>query len=246
MISTLLAIDIFNRQLDGGEMRTPAKVTRETDYFRSRIGSVETPDDLISDFRLYRYVMTAFDLADAAPQKALVKRVLSEDPSAEGSTAARLADAKFRELSEAFGFGVAGNLKLKLPDFLSEVESRYTRVSAELSIGETSNGARLAAYFDRKIPDAGSWYEILADKPMREVVFTALQMPDAMQTLDVDRLAQELERRFAFEFFQDAEKREEFIRRFAIFSDMNNLSTSTPGAGALSLLTAASRANLLL
>lgn len=246
MVSTLLAVDLLNRQINASASQPPPpEVARETEYFRSRIGEVETADDLISDFRLYRYVMTAFDLGEVASQKALVNKVLSEDTSDPGALANRLADTKFKELATAFGFGVAGNLKLKLPNFLGEVEARYGRVSAELSAGEANNDARLAAYFQRKIVDASSWYDVLADKPMREVVFTALQLPDAMQTMDVDRLAQELEKRFAFEFFQDADRRDEFIRRFAIFSDLSNPDFNTPGSAAVQLLTAGSRANLV-
>lgn len=240
MIPTLLAADILSRRIEQAASEAPPPpIARETAYFRAEIGKVESPEDLIADFRLYRYVMTAFDLSDALGSQAIVRKVLEEGTDDRDDLANRLSDSKFRELADTLGFSVAGNLKLQLPNFLDEVAARYQRAQLEIEAGETNNAARLSSYFDRRIVEADSWFEVLADRPLRDVVFTTLRLPEAMQTLDVDRLKAELEDRYDLADFQDAEKRADFLRRFAIFSDLGGAGGSSPSSSALQLLVSA-------
>lgn len=247
MVTTLLALDLLNRKIETAATKPPSPVIeRETAYFRETIGTIETPEELLEDFRLYRYVMTAFDMTEAMEAKAIVRKVLEEGADAPGALANRLADKKYKDLTNALGFSVAGNLKLTFPDFIDEIAGRYERAKLELDAGETNNAVRLASYFERKIGDAGSWFEVMADRPLREVVFTALQLPDAMQTLDVDRLRDELQARFDFANFQNAEKRAAFIERFALLSDLEGTGSAQPTSAALQLLGSPTGLNRLL
>ena len=231
MLPTSLAIDVLNRQIAVAEAKEPpAAVAREEEYFRANIGNVEAPEDILEDFRLYRYVMTAFDLQGAMDARAIVQKVLEEGADETSDLAVRLSDAKYRELTEAFAFNLSGNLKLLLPDFIDEVAARYQRVQLEIDAGETSNGARLAAYFDRRMEGITSWFQVLADPPLREVVFTALNLPDSVQTEDIDKLAARLEDRIALTDLQDPEKRTEFIQRFAINTDIASTSFTAQNA----------------
>ena len=182
--------------------------------------------------------MTAYDLAEAIDSRAIVQRVLEEGSDDAEDLAVRLNDPRFQRLTDELGFAVAGNLKLLLPNFIDQVAAQYQRVALEREAGETNNAVRLAAYFDRQITEASGWFAVLADPPLREGVLTALQIPQAFQTLDPDRLVEELEERYAFADFQDTEKRQEFITRFAIFTEIAaGPSATVPASAALALLT---------
>ncbi|NNU17349.1 DUF1217 domain-containing protein [Parvularcula sp. ZS-1/3] len=247
MISTVLATELLNRRLVQAETQAPPpQVRRETDYFRANIGEVETPEDLLADFRLYRYVMTAYDLEGALDAKAIIGRVLEEGSDDRSDLANRLNDAKYRELTDALGFSVAGNLKLQLPDFLDKVASRYQRVQLEIEAGETNNGARLSAYFDRKIGEVSSWFEVLADPPLRDVMFTALSLPQELQGADIDKLAERFEKAIPLQDLKDEARREQFLYRFAINNDIVQTQVASGSAAVRLLAASAPQTNLTL
>ncbi|MEM1410136.1 MAG: DUF1217 domain-containing protein, partial [Pseudomonadota bacterium] len=132
MVTTLLAIDTFNRQLATAQASgPPAQVVREETYFRENIANITTPEELLADFRLYRYVMTAYDLAEAIDSRAIVQRVLEEGSDDAEDLAVRLNDPRFQRLTDELGFAVAGNLKLLLPNFIDQVAAQYQRVALE-------------------------------------------------------------------------------------------------------------------
>lgn len=239
MISTVLATQLLDRRFVQAETAAPPpQVQRETDYFRENIGQVETAEDLLADFRLYRYVMTAYDLQGALDAKAIIGRVLEEGSDDASDLANRLNDAKYRELTDDLGFSVAGNLKLQLPDFLDEVASRYQRVQLEIEAGEVNNGARLSAYFERKIGEVSSWFEVLGDPPLRDVMFTALGLPQELQGADIDDLVNRFESAIPLNDLKDEAKRDQFLYRFAINNDLQTTPTVT-GSSAVQLLAAA-------
>ncbi|MEM7740916.1 MAG: DUF1217 domain-containing protein [Pseudomonadota bacterium] len=248
MLTTLVSIDVFQRSLATGQPAPiiASEVDRETEYFRDKIGQVSSVEDLMADFRLYRYALTAFDLSDTLDQKAIIERVLSESTIDPESLVNKLSDDRFTEMAEAFDVFVLGTFKLTDPGFIDEVAERYRVVRSEEAEGEINQGVRLASYFLRNIEDVESWYEVLADPPLREVVFTTLGIPQEVQASDVDQLAADLERRFAIADFQDPEERDRFVQRFAIQHDLGNASIATSSSAALTLLQSAASSSLSL
>ncbi|MEO1656178.1 MAG: DUF1217 domain-containing protein [Pseudomonadota bacterium] len=239
MLPTLVSLDVFQRTLATGEPSAiiATEVERETQYFRDNIGQVTSAEDLMADFRLYRYALTAFDLSDTIDQRAIIERVLAEDTLSDESLVNRLPDERFLEMAEAFDFAVVGAFNLGDPAFIDDVADRYRVVRSEEAEGEINDGVRLASYFLRNVGEIDNWFEVLADPPMREVVFTALGIPQEVQGSDVDRLADELERRFAIEDFQDPEELDRFVQRFAIQYDIAQGSAlSGSASAALSIL----------
>ena len=83
-------------------------------------------------------------------------------------------------------------------------------------------------YFERKISSVKNWFEVLSDKGLSQVVFTALGYPDSTRLGDIDKLAEMLEKRMDIKDFQDPEKVRTMVQRFAIFSDTGNTLASSP------------------
>ncbi|MEM9810301.1 MAG: DUF1217 domain-containing protein [Pseudomonadota bacterium] len=350
MLPTLVALDVFNRSLSEGrpEPTVAAEVERETDYFRDTIGEVESADDLLADFRLYRFAMTAFDLSETLESRAIVQRVLSENPQDQDALSRRLQDSRFRTMATSFDLGKLQTLspqveslieqraqqpsflrpaieptatneglrlaadfldtaetltswdqvlnddnlsevvftaldipiEIQLADddelieelekrydiadfqmarkredfaklfarqydvevtgFIDQVAEQYRVVRSEIGAGETNNGVRLASYFGRQAENITSWFQVLAEEPLRQVVFTALSIPLEAQGMDVDRLAEQLAERYDIADFQDPEERERFIERFAVQFDLENGTGLGPSSGALAILQSAS------
>ena len=238
MLSTLVSIDVFQRTLATGQPSAivASEAERETAYFKENISKVESVDDLMADFRLYKYSLTAFDLSDTLDQRAIIEKVFSEDTEDADSLVNKLSDERFLEMAEAFDFNFADGINLRLETFAADVSERYRVVRSEEAEGETNEGVRLASYFLRNIEGVDSWFSVLADPPLREVAFTALGIPAEVQSADVDRLAELLEQRFNIEDLQDPEELDRFVQRFAVQYDLADNTAVSSSSAALSLL----------
>ncbi|WP_436425154.1 DUF1217 domain-containing protein, partial [Enterococcus faecium] len=82
-----------------------APVSRDTAYYNANIGKVKSIDDLLNDQRLYSYAMKAHGLEDMTYAKAFIRKVLEGGADDPKSLANRLADQRYVDLAQSFGFG---------------------------------------------------------------------------------------------------------------------------------------------
>ncbi|MEM9286032.1 MAG: DUF1217 domain-containing protein [Pseudomonadota bacterium] len=210
-----------------------AEDQREIEYFRENIGKVQNEDDLIADFRLYRFVLRAYDLESQLDSQGLIRKVLQEGVEDPDSLGNQLIDEKYRILARDLGFAEDGTKNVRNPNFASDVIERFERVTAETDAGVENVGVRLAAYFERQAPNINTWLDVLGDTALREVVFTAFDLPDELGTLAPERLVQILEARFDIEDLQKPEQLDKFLNRFAVLYDVKNGAPSSTGGSSL-------------
>ncbi|MFO7856361.1 MAG: DUF1217 domain-containing protein, partial [Paracoccaceae bacterium] len=91
--------EVFERRPD---------VARLAAAFEARIASVRSASELVADRQLLQVALGAFGLDEEIDKRAFVRRALESDPADPRSFANRLVDARYRNLSAAFGFGAAG------------------------------------------------------------------------------------------------------------------------------------------
>lgn len=215
----------FDRRIEAVQKDGP--VQRESEYFRENIGKISTAEEFVADQRLYRYALTAFDLESQIFARALVEKVLEEGIQDPKALANQLVDRKWNTFARAFAFAEVGNFNTSNPDFVEGVIDRYERVKLEERLGEENIAVRLAVYGDRKLPGVSNWFTVLGDTALREVVFTALDLPPEVAGQNPDRLKALLEDRFDIEKFKDPEELDKFLQRFSLMYDIKN---GAPGA----------------
>ncbi|MEM6850588.1 MAG: DUF1217 domain-containing protein, partial [Pseudomonadota bacterium] len=154
--------------------------------------------------------------------KALFKKLFAEGVTEPSALANRLTDPKFKAIAEDFGFVEFGPLKAQSKVFADSVVERYTATQLEKRAGEDNVAVRLGLYFDRVAPDVDSWFQVLADRALSEVVRTTLQLPPQIAAGDLERYANTLEERMDIADFKDPEKRDKFLQRFALLYDIEN------------------------
>lgn len=228
MISSYTEYLAYDRTYDMRvtSMLVSGQVRREVDYFIENIGDISTGDELVDDTRLYRFVMTAFDLESQIFARGLIRKLFEEGIQEPTALANRLTDQKFKTLAKAFAFAEVGDFNVKNPQFIAAVVERYTAVTVEQRAGEENIAVRLGLYFDRKVGAVSNWYAVLADTALREVALTGLGFPPEVNGMNVDRLVQRLEERFNIEDLKDDEKRGKLIQRFTLLYDMQNNASS--------------------
>lgn len=91
---------------------TPTVATLNRDYFESKIGSIKTVDELLSDTRLLNYIKVAFDLNDLTIVTATIENILTSDLNDPNNYIATFGknDKRYLAMRNAFNFKTDGTL----------------------------------------------------------------------------------------------------------------------------------------
>ena len=227
-------------------------VQRELGYFREKIGTIESAAALVADRRLLAVALGAFGLEEEIDKRAIIRRTLEENTFDPKSFANRLNDPRWKAFAEAFGFGDFIGPRVRSPENRRRVEDQYLERSFERAVGNVDTSFRLAMNFRREAKaiasganaDRVGWFQILGQRPLREVLEKAFGLPPTIAGLDIDRqhkiLAEESERltgsRSPAAFLDDANIDLILRRYFARLSSEFGAGASTRGYGALSSL----------
>jgi hypothetical protein len=208
-------------------------VERESGYYLEKIGDIKSVEEFIGDSRIFRFAMKAFGLEDMTYAKGLMTKMLNEGIDDRESLANSLTDTRYKDFVDTFNFARYGATTTIFEVTKQPVVDKYVRQTLEEDAGSRNEGVRLALYFERKAPDIDSYYDILADPALAEVVRTALGYPDSIAQADIDKQVAMFRERFDLEDFKDPEKLQQFIGRFTALWELSN-----PSAGAQSSIAA--------
>lgn len=247
----------LSRTLDdqSASLASSPLMARDMAYFRETIGQVTSAEELVGDYRLLRVSLTAFGLQDDLPNKAFIQRILDDGVVDEGALSNRLADKRYRDFSEAFGFGTGLPPLSRLPGFADRILDRFQAQSFEQAVGEVNGDMRLALNVTRELPDIAAeggrestlWLRILGNTPLRTVFETAFGLPGSVGTLDLDRQlgifqdrAEDMLGDGTVSQFTDPERMDELVRLYLARAQLNQIPTATTSASiALTLLQSA-------
>ena len=233
-----------------------APIQRATDYFRENIGNVRTASDLVNDRQLLTVALGAFGLDDDINNRAFIQKVLEDGTIDDDALANRLADNRYADFSEVFGFGDSPIPNTVLSSFPAEIIDRFETQQFARAIGEQNNDLRLASnvnsgvadILDRSTTNDGRWFSIMGNAPLREVFQTALGLPSGIAGIDIDKQLEVFQERAQAIFGTDElaeiatpEQEEKLIRLFLIRSEANDLAANSAGSNALALLQSAPR-----
>lgn len=228
-------------------------IARATDYFRENIGKIESAADLVKDRQLLSVALGAFGLDDDINSKFFIEKILSEGTLDPESLANRLSDSRYRNLSDAFGFGDFPFPLTTQPRFVNNIIDRFESRQFERAVGETDNDMRLAMNLSGGLADIAAtttspnaqWFTLFGNPPLRQVVQTALGLPNEIASVDIDLQLQTFKDRAQSVFgtdkindFSDPDIQEKMIRLFLIRSESANVSGFSGASIALTLLQA--------
>lgn len=219
-------------------------IQRDEAYFRDRIGTIRTAEDLVQDRRLLRISLEAFGLEADVNARAFIRKVLEDGTLKVGALANKLVDPRYKALASAFGFGDFSVPRTVLSGFPDEILTRWKDRRFEAAVGSVDGNLRLAmnarSALAELAQDRGSetakWFRILGNAPLWKVVQPGLGLPGSFATADPDRQLAELKARADRLFgddsvsqFRDPEKVERLIQRFLVRSELQaNTAAANP------------------
>lgn len=222
------------------------QMQREIDYFLENAKKIESPEDFFKDRRLMQVALGAFGLEQELNYTARIKTIMTEDPAAKESLVNRMAEPRYKQISEAFDFSGSGVEKLKDEKFLKEITGKYLTNQFEKNLGGGNESLREAAYFRRKVAEVaedGDIYKLMGDKVLRSVITDTLRIPKEIVNQSLERQAKVIESKVKPEDFKDPAFVDKFLARFltqkdaeAQLANMGGGSFGSSGQIALQLL----------
>ena len=207
----------YNRQREIFE--TQPTVERAKDRFLEKALNARSVEEFVDDFEVRQYLTQAYGLeGDLAASPAFIKQVLTEDLGKEDALVYRLNDQRFLKMASDLRLD-QGLENIQDPLTIAFVNDKYETVGLEQAVGNENLAVREALYFKRTIGEVETPFQILADNPLRAVVFGVLGIPAEVAYQGVDKQAEAITDRIDIEDFQDPEYVENFISRYLITAD---------------------------
>jgi hypothetical protein len=199
--TTIPALGIYQRLSQTDESQAAAKyaatpaVANEIAYVKQQIAQMKSPDDLYANYRVMKFVLSAYGLDSQIQYTGLIKQVLQSDLSDTSSLANALKDPRFKALATALNIQATGISTLQQSSTLDAITTKYVTNEYEKSFDSQNPAIHQALYFLRNINSATDVYSILGDATLRKVVTTTLGLPDSIAVQPIESQAALVTRR---------------------------------------------------
>lgn len=228
-----------------------SEIKSDENYFRAKIGSVNSAEELVNDRRLLKVALGAFGLDSDIDNKFFIKKVLQDGTLKTETLANKLADKQYLKMSAAFGFGDFAIPRNKVSTFADKILTSYRARQFETAVGEQNPDLRLALNVERELPDIAAksstenakWFTVLGNAPLRKVFEKALGLPSSIGGLDLDKQLDAFKAKAKSQFgddrisqFSDVAQVEKLNRRFLLRSEAESYAQTSGNNVALQLM----------
>lgn len=234
MLSASISYQFIARDIDASLQRTSEQpvVARESEYYLSKIGEINSVDEFLADDRVYSFAMRAMGLEEMTYAKAFMRKVLTEGVDDNSSFANQLADKRYADFAENFNFKRYGDTATTFTKARQGTVDKFVRQVLEEDAGANNEGVRLALYFKRKAPNITSAVELLAETALLKVVETMFNMN--LSSGNIDKNISRIEKQLDVADLKDPEKLDKLLIRFTSMWELNEpTANSTSNVGLL-------------
>ena len=144
-------------------------------YFQKHAGGITSPSALLGDYKALTVVLGAFGLSSSINDTALLKKLLTQDPTSKTSLAQALGNAKYLSFANALS-------TWKPPPFataagINSVVTAYKTNQFEISAGQQTPGLQNALYFKRTAGSITTLTQLQSDANLLAVAVTGVGLP---------------------------------------------------------------------
>lgn len=152
-------------------------------YFQQAASGITTPDALLKDYKALSVVVGAFNLAGSINSTALLRQLMTQDPTSTSSVAYRSGNAKFIAFANALHnwnpppFSTA--------DGVASIIASYKTNQFEAGADQQNPGLQNALYFTRTAGSIKTLTQLQSDPALLAVAVTGIGLPlTAFENLD--------------------------------------------------------------
>ncbi|NHN87641.1 DUF1217 domain-containing protein [Acetobacter conturbans] len=202
---------------------TDATVTNDVSNFEKDAVKITSASDLMKNYKALAVVLGAYGLGSLQNSTALVKDLLTQDPTSSTSVAAKSGNSAWVAFAKAFSvWSESGSSSSTTSPFADQstvdsIVSKYEEKSYETSLenSTSTSGVGNALYFTRTMTSATTLNDIMADPTLLKVVETVSGYnPTQFGVLDYDEQKRLLEKTVKLSDFSSAEKIQNYAERY--------------------------------
>ena len=203
-------------------------------YFLNNASKLTTPDALLKNYRALTIVLKAFGIGSYAQDTALLKQLMTQNPSSPSSTAYKINNPALTRFAVAMGqfatppFASVSNVAALIK---AEATNNY-----ETSQDNLSPGIADALYFQRSIGSISSLNQLMSDPKLLQVAVVATNMPSSFGTLDYNTQVKLLSAQIKMKNLQKPAFVQQFIVKYLALNEATT-SAAVDTTGALASLT---------
>ncbi len=139
-------------------------------YFKANAGSITTPAQLLGNYKALEVVLTAFNLQGAIKNTAILQQLMTQDPTAKTSLAARLNNTQYTNFAKAFSDWTTTPFT---PASIAQIASSYTTNTFEQTEDSQAPGLANALYFSRNAAQATTISQLQSDPTLLKVAIAS-------------------------------------------------------------------------
>jgi hypothetical protein len=211
-----------------------AQETNLIAYFQKNAGKITSPAALLGNYQALSVVLGAFNMSSSINQTALLKKLMTEDPTSKTSTAQKLASAKFLSFAHAMS-------SWKPPPFSSNagiaaVVTAFKTNTFEAGAGQQTLGMQNALYFKRMAGGITKITQLQSDSQLLEVAVVSNGLPiDAYDNLSFQEQTTWLTKNVPIANLQKPSYVQHQAELYLVQQQLNNPVTAqpTPAAGSM-------------
>ena len=184
------------------EAKTP-QVARDIAAFQAGVAKAKDIQTALANPNVMKVLLTANNLASYIKYPALARKALLSDPSQSDSLVNQLKNTALLSTAKTFDFANKGLTALQDPQVVSTLTNAYSEVLWRQSLEKATPGLANALAFLGQASAITSVDEILGDAINRNVVLTALGIPQQIAFQDLTAQEQQVSARVDVKKFQD-------------------------------------------
>lgn len=200
--------------------KTDATTRHDVATFEKNAASITSADGLLKNYSVLQVVLGAYGLSSLSNAQAIVKDLLTQDPTSSKSLAKSSNNAAWLAFADAFktwgqNKGTASVSPFADTDTASTIVSQFEMSQYENSDNLQDNGVGNALYFTRKMTGVTSLAQVMSDPTLLKVVETVSGYdPSTFGTLDYDQQVQMLKGKVDFTTLKTPEQIQQYAERY--------------------------------
>jgi hypothetical protein len=214
-------------------IKSNAQATALINYFQANAGTITTPDQLLKNYKILTVVLTAFNLQGSINDTALLKKLLTQDPTKSGSLAQQLGSAKYQLFAQALS-------NWTTPPFATasdraQIVAAFTTNSFEQTADTQAPGLANALYFTREASSIKTLTALQSDTNLLAVAVATTGVPyDDFGALSFDQQTSLLQKNIKISQLQTPSYVKHVAEQYLV--QQQSSSTGTPAPGSLASL----------
>ncbi|NLI28346.1 MAG: DUF1217 domain-containing protein [Acetobacter sp.] len=214
-------------------VKTDVSTLSNVEKFKAEAGSITSADDLMGNYRALSVVLGAYGLSSLQNSTALVKDLLTQNPSSSSSVAARSSNVSWLTFARAFSdwnsSSSDGSQPFDTTDKIDAVVQKYEMNQYENSLNTDNSGVGNALYFARTMTASTSLAQVMSDSKLLKVVETVSGYdPTTFGALDYDQQVRLLQKTFKSSDFSSPEKIQHYAERYLGMLQISPQTTTSP------------------